>query len=401
MAGTERIDAPPGEGPVRIRDGIAYALAVFVAMRILLSIAGVLFVGHHPPNPGATARGSPPAQYTQPATPGLHNALDGMQRWDASWFEWIAAEGYGDDDARGAFFPGTPLLIRAVTTVTPFGPAGAATIVANAAFAMSLIVLLALSRLELGNDDRSRRAVVLFACLPTSFFFLAPLSEAPFLLASVLAFWWARTGRWGWRVAAAGFAACLIRSIGVAVIVALVVEAVRQRRPGAPDRRARLTAALAGLLAPLCYLAWWWGRGDPLQPLRAQSYWGRDLSVPVVTIARGIAAAWRGVTSSNEAFLLVDAVFLAMATMVAVGAWRRFGPTYGVFVALAVAIPLCYAVPGRPLLSFPRFAALLFPAAWVVTDAVRSRERFALVAGASLVWQIALAVEFMRWGWVF
>ena len=102
-----------------LRDGAAFPLLVFLALRVLISIVAVVFVGDHPPNPSAVGPGSPPAPYTQPATSGLHNAVDGMQRWDAAWFQWIAAEGYSPDDVRGAFFPGYPLLIRSTDLLTP------------------------------------------------------------------------------------------------------------------------------------------------------------------------------------------------------------------------------------------------------------------------------------------
>ena len=177
----DTIDAPERRPVPRLRDGAAYPLLVFVALRVLISIAGVVFVGDHPPNPSAVGPGAPPVRYTQPATTGLHNAVDGMQRWDAAWFQWIAAEGYGPDDARGAFFPGYPSLIASADLVIPLDGADTATLISNVAFALSLVVLFALSRFEFGDIASAKRAVVLFACLPTSFFFLAPLSEAPFV----------------------------------------------------------------------------------------------------------------------------------------------------------------------------------------------------------------------------
>jgi hypothetical protein len=397
--------APTVEGAAaprdpRLREGAVFALVVFAASRVLMSLLGITLVTPNPPNGSAIGRGAPPVALSPPATPGLHNAVDAMQRYDAAWFDWIAADGYGTVDARGAFLPGYPLLIRATSIVTPLGIQGSAALVANLAFALALIVLFALSRLELGSVVAARRSVVLFACLPTAFFFLAPLSEAPFLLASLLAWYWARTDRWGWRVAVAGFAACMIRTIGVALVAGLALEALRARRDDGPGRGRRLAAAGAGLLAPALYAAWWWSRGRPLEPLRAQSYWHRALTFPVVTLMHGLRAAWHAVTSAGGGFLLVDAVIVILALAAALFVWRRFAAGYTAYVWISLLIPLCSEVPSRPLLSLPRFAAVLFPFAWVA-GAVRSREWFVLLAAICLVWQMALAVEFMNWGWIF
>ena len=72
----DTIDTPQQQPVPRLRDGLAYPLVVFVALRVLISIAGIVFVGNHPPNPSAVGPGAPPVRFTQPATNGLHNARE-------------------------------------------------------------------------------------------------------------------------------------------------------------------------------------------------------------------------------------------------------------------------------------------------------------------------------------
>jgi len=388
-------------GIASLSNGVAYSLTVFVLLRLLLSAAAVGFVEDHPPDPSATGPGAPPAVYTFSAEPGWHNAIDGMQRYDAAWFLWIAAEGYETTDARAALFPGYPLLIR-ITSWTGLDDSLAATLVSNAAFALSLVVLYALTRFELHDDRASRRTVVLFACLPTSFFFLAPYSEAPFLLASLLAFYWARTERWGLRVALSCLAACLLRSIGVVLVVALIVEAVRQRRLRREAFVRHAASAAVGLCAPIAYAAWWWlAWSAPAQPLRVQAYWKRELSVPAVTIWSGLHDAVRAAMSHEPPYLFVDAALVMLALIAAIGVWRR-SRTYGIYVWSSLLVPLVYSsAPSRPFLSLPRFAAVLFPIAWVGEGIARRRQTFVALTGLSLVCQIVLAVQFMNWGWIF
>src|SRR5262249_28978978 len=106
--------------PIRFRDGAAFCTVVFGALRLALSLVAALSVGSITP-PGTAGCGE-----EVPTSPGLHNIVDGTDRWDALWFERIASEGYRSQDASAAFFPGYPLAIRAVDTVTPLGTPGAA-----------------------------------------------------------------------------------------------------------------------------------------------------------------------------------------------------------------------------------------------------------------------------------
>src|ERR687893_2165826 len=51
-----------------------------------------------------------------------------LARWDAVWYLRIAESGYGESEARAAFFPLYPLTVRALAT--PFGASPAALLVA-------------------------------------------------------------------------------------------------------------------------------------------------------------------------------------------------------------------------------------------------------------------------------
>ena len=290
-----------GQGPpVRLRDGAPFSLAVFLGVRLLLSLTAVLAVGTVSPPSSATAGGE------VAALPGWHNAIDGTDRWDADWFERIAGGGYAND-ASAAFFPGYPLLIRATTWTTTLGEANAALLVADLSFLGALIVLFGLTR-RYYPQDHARRTVVLIACFPASFFFLAPYSESPYLLASLLAFWWARDRRWG-AAAIAGACAAATRSIGVLLVPALLVEAWRQ---GPEGRGRRLAWATAPLLGPLAYAAYWWGRvGDPLRPFHAQAAWLRTFQAFPITLGRALRLGLVGIGDPHGIYWTADLLLTA------------------------------------------------------------------------------------------
>src|SRR5205085_9269424 len=137
---------------------------------------------------------------------GLGNMLlSPLARWDAVWYLGIAAHGYEHAaSGQAAFFPLYPLLVRGLGELG--GGSGGALLIASylvslGAFGCALYLLYRLVELELGRRV-ARTALLLLALFPASLYFGAPYSESLFLLASVGAFYAARTGCWAWAGAA-------------------------------------------------------------------------------------------------------------------------------------------------------------------------------------------------------
>jgi hypothetical protein len=379
-----------GHGSVRLREGVPFSAIVFVAARIILSLVAVLTVGAvHPPSSAGSGM-------AVPATAGWHNAIDGTERWDAGWFERIARDGYSPDDASAAFFPGYPLAIRGLTTVTPLGDSDAALVVSNLAFLGALIVLFALTTFEFSRDT-ARRTVLLIGFFPASFFFLSPYSESLFLFASLLTFWWSRRGRWG-LAALAGFAAALTRSVGVLLVPALLFEAWsldRRERPRA------VVASLVPLLAPAAYAGYWLARsGDALRPFHAQDSWFRSLELPFITLGNGLWLGIVGITDPRGIYWTVDVALTAVVVIALALGWNRIPKPYLVYVLGSLILILSYPLPERPLLSVPRFVAVLFPAFWAMAALARGW-RFPVTLAVFGVGFVVLSVAFMNWGYIF
>ncbi len=222
--------------PVRLRDGLRDSLLVFLGVRLGFSLLGLLAVGL------IVQREAPPAVAgwaIEPVTFEWTAVFTASERQDAARFLAIATRGYDPNDGSAAFSPLYPAMIKAVAWLPGVGPLGAALVVSNACFAGALVMLHGLTRLEGMSQEAARLTVLLVAIFPTAFFFLAPYSEGPFLLASVSAFWFARRDRWG-LAALAGALAASTRSVGILL-------ATRARRRG----RASLTRGLAsGRTAP-------------------------------------------------------------------------------------------------------------------------------------------------------
>ncbi|MEA2486872.1 MAG: hypothetical protein QOF16_526, partial [Actinomycetota bacterium] len=335
-------------------DSFAYCLKVFVALRLGLWLIGVLSVGLLTPNPGLG----------DPVTPGWHNLFTAWNRWDVGWYIKIASHGYAPTNGTAAFFPLYPGLVHALGVVFGRHWLIAAYLVSNACFLAAMVVVYKLSEYEFSSHV-ARRTVLYMAVFPTSFFFLAPYSESLFLLLTVSTLFAARKKKW-LTAGVLGIFAAMTRSIGVALIFPLALEAMYQAGwfPGA-KRTARSLAetarALAASVLPAAglvfYLAYWKiHSGDWLVPFNAQAGWSRQFSWPWETIVNGTKVGLQFIGSFPGGFHTVDLVLVIVSFAAAVWVCRRTRPIYWSYTLVSLVVPLFLVFGGRPFTSMPRFA---------------------------------------------
>jgi hypothetical protein len=366
-----------------------------------------------------------------------------LARWDAVWFLSVAGDGYdGADSPRHAFFPLYPLATRALAQLGGGGEAAillAAYAVSLTAFLVALVLLYRLTELELGRAA-AWPALLLLCVFPASLYFGAPYSESLFLLCSVGAFYAARTGNWALAgVAAAGASAT--RSAGVLLLAPLAyLYLYGPRDPGAPPARAgaRLGDGFAARLAPryrlrpdvlwlalapagLAVYAAYLGLayGDPLSFSQVQEFWNRTFAGPAVGAWDGATAAFDGarqlVSGSRDSVYFAQSAgdpfrvaaqnialfgFLCFALVAAVGVLRRLPFAYGLYVVTALMLPLSYPVAPQPLMSLPRFVAVLFPLFMWLGLVCHERRMTDRVAIASAVVLGLFVTQFATWQWV-
>ena len=340
-----------------------------------------------------------------------------LARWDAAWYLRIADSGYAGSEARAAFFPLYPLLVRAVAS--PFGASPGALLVAAyavalAAFLGALVLLYRLVSLELGRP-LARPALLLLAVFPAALYFGAPYSESLFLLLAVGAFYAARTGRWAWAGAAACGAAAT-RSAGILLVLPLAMLWW-----GSRDRRlsdaAWLLLAPVGLGAYALYLGL--AEGDALRFLDVQDAWSRELTVPLAGAWDGFTAAIDGArqlaSGQTEVVYFAEAAgdpyriaainlmlfgSLVFAVAACAGVFRRLPRAYGTWVAASLVLPLTFPVKPQPLMSLPRFLAVLFPIFMWLAVWSEERRATAQVAAVSALGLGLFTAQFASWHWV-
>ncbi len=352
----------------------------------------------------------PDHPYAHGPTPGGHGYwIHLWANWDGAWFAQIATHSYGTNAGTAAFYPLYPGLLAIVGRVF-FGHYVAAGIVISLAAAAAAFVLLRrLTALELG-EDAARRATVLLAIFPLSFFLQAVYSESVFLALALAAFLAARRERWALTAVASAFA-FLARPTAIALWIGLLVLAWRSPL----RRRALAWVAPTPLAFALFPLVLWQQAGDALAFAHAEKYWHRSLSPlgPLGGIVDGARAAAHGVHAifvtptppdwtfpanldlKQVAAVNVEAfgwlvLFLALTVVV----WRRLGAPYGIFAALSLALPLAEPWNVFPLFSLPRFGLVVFPFFMALAALAHTRRRYTalLVCSATL-----LAVDVARW----
>jgi hypothetical protein len=344
-------------------------------------------------------------------------ALSPLARWDAVWYLRIADDGYAGSDYRAAFFPLYPLLVRGVGVLG--GGSEGARLVASyaislAAFLAALTLLAQLVSLELGRR-LAAPTLLLLAVFPGALWFGTPYSESVFLLGAVAAFLAARTDRWA-LAGLAGGAAAATRSAGVLLLVPLAIL-WWQGRPRRRVDAAWLLLVPAGLAA---YAGWLALFGDGASFIAGQGdAWYRELKFPLVGAWDALVAAWDGarqlLSGSPTPVYFQPAVgdpfriaainlmlfgFLLFGIWACVGVLRRLPLAYGAWVAVSLLLPLSFPVTPQPLMSLPRFLAVLFPIfIWLalVCEERRLTERAVAVSALGLG---LFAVQFATWHWI-
>lgn len=389
-------------------------------------LLGVMWFGRAPGTAGYDARG-----LTAPFSGFGDLLVAPAARWDSVWYLTIAHDGYGtaSDHAQAAFYPLYPLLMRAGGWVVG-SPLVAGVLISMVCFVGALVLLHRLVALELG-PQYARPTLLLVAFFPTAFFFSAVYSESLFLLVSVGAFLAARQERWA-VAGMLGALAALTRNSGVLLLLPLVLLFLYGPRAGGVAAlgrarwlpRYRLTPQIAWLaIAPLglaLYLGWSAiALGDALAPFHAQELWMRHLK-PLGAVTGGVEAAADGLREltrdetarrylaegggnsldgASQSLMLLG--FLVFALVALVGVARRLPLAYGAYAGVALLVTLSYPVDEQPLISLPRYIAVLFPfQMWLALWAGKREGRLERAVGVSAVLLGLLAAQFARWGFV-
>lgn len=322
-------------------------LGVWLASRVAVALAGLV---------GVLALSGGPV-------PALAGPVARWARWDVDLLRKAAEHGYAGypelypDPGIEAFFPGFPLVLRAVHVLVPDWTA-AGLLISLAASAVACVALARLAELD-GVDGR--RTVLLLVTSPWAVFLFAGYSESLFLALALPGWLAARTGRWplaGLLVAAA----CTVRVTGAFLAVALVVQYLVARQGQVRADALWLLAPGVALLGYAAYLRVL--TGDWLRWLSAQEQgWGRRLSWPWDAFSTSLAAARSDTLAADFVLnfrLEILAVLVGVTLAAVLLARRRWAEAayVGLSVSALATSTFYLSVARSSLLWFPLYVGL-------------------------------------------
>ena len=332
----------------------------------------------------------------------LSPMVDVLSSWDGIWYLRIVRIGYPRHvqphvtyevaDARAAFFPAYPLLVRAVDTVLPGGDTTAALFVNFVLGAVAILLLGVLAK-RLYGEQIAAKAMVLGAMFPGSFVLSFAYTEALLLVVAMGCLWCLLSKRW----LAAGLLAALgtaTRPNGLALVLACAVAAWLAIRR---DREWRSLAA--PLIAPLGFVAFqvWLDHhaSEAGVWFRVQSEaWGEGASYGLTAVRKTFEAFSRPLTSPTN--MITAATVLTMIAMIFFAYRKRLPwPMVAYCAGILGLMLLPNTATARPRFLYTAFPLFISAAAYLHT--VR-RDLWPYVIGACSAGLVALTALYGVYG---
>lgn len=302
--------------------------------------------------------------------------LDVLTSWDGIWYLRIVRRGYpeyvptgityDDPEARVAFFPMYPWLVRTVDRVLPGGDTFAALVV-NLVLGAVFVLLVGLLARHWFGESTARSAMVLASFFPGSFVLSFAYSEALLLTLAAACLLALTRERWLWAGIFAAIATAT-RPNGVALVAATAVAAYVAIR-----RSREWKALVAPVLSPIGFVAYqlWIDRHahETRVWFRVQGEaWKEGASFGLTAIRNTLEAFTKPLTSPTD--LITAVAFLATLLVVWI-AWRRvrLPAPAAAYSAVIIALMLLPAtVTARPRFLFTAFPLFIAAAVWLDDD---------------------------------
>lgn len=298
-----------------------------------------------------------------------------LDSWDGNWYMEIVRGGYPQEippnityfqvEARAAFFPLYPLLVRAFDRVLP-GSEVFAGIFVNALLGLLVVLMVGLLARTLFGIKPAERTMILMAMFPGSFVLSFAYSEALLILLSAICLYFLYRRQWLFAGVVAALATAT-RPNGVAIAAACGVAALIAIWQ---DREWK--ALIAPLLAPIGFIAFQWylrvHTDEDWAWFRVQTEaWAEGTSFGATALQDTFGFLTHPLNSPTD--VLTTTSLIAMFALIFT-AWKKRLPwpmvAYVVVVLALMLIP--ETVTARPRFVYTAFPLFLSAGAWWPDD---------------------------------
>lgn len=302
----------------------------------------------------------------------LRPIIDVLTSWDGIWYLRVVRLGYptsipkgvtwDDVQARAAFFPAYPTLVRWIDHVLPGGDTLAALFTNVVLGALAVWVVGLLAR-ELFDIRIAERSMVLMAIFPGSFVLSFAYTEALLLVVAAACLLMLVRRRW-WAAGVLAAIGTATRPNGIALIAACGVAAIIAIR-----ERREWKALVAAVLSPLGFIAF------QLVLDHHTGERGAWFRVQSEAWDEGTSFGWTALRRTGEAFIhplssptnIITGV--SLVTLIAL-CWMMYrhrlpAPLVAYVVVVVLLMLLPSTVTARPRFIYTAFPMLIAAAVWI------------------------------------
>lgn len=312
-----------------------------------------------------------------------------VSRWDAVFYIDIAWKGY--HYPYQVFFPIFPLLIKALNLLGI--PLDLAAFFLVQIFSLTCILSCYLLATKLLDENRAKKALILFICFPSTLFLNATYTEGIFLTLTLFSFYLYEQQRFILSAVIGGLASGT-RLIGAAIASQyLFIKTSYQRVTGL------ILLALTGLIFYLLYLTI--TIHHPLAIIQGQQQWTRPGEQPrlLFPLEQLLTYPYEAITNTrvrNTPILFIDWEVSILFLVGGVLVWKKFGPRYGIYSLAVILIPL---LSGNTM-SMTRYVLAAFPVFLLGPILIKSNKIYYLLCLILFFTQLFFTSGFINNIWI-
>jgi Gpi18-like mannosyltransferase len=347
--------------------------------------------------------------------PNLHMVtVDVFNHWDSGWYIAIAKNGY-TNFRQTAFFPMYPFLMRVVHDCTNISYAAAGVVISFASLIFALFFFAAYVRNVFHSTRVAVVSMLLLACFPTAYYFDAIYTESVFLFFTFAGLYAASCNRF-WLAGICVGLATLTRNTGIFESFILLFEYIRYKdmnlRFWSRSWWSRIDRNVLGILIPTFMFAVFCliekrltGQFFPF--LQAEKTFSRTFMPSWNTFVLTYSMIFKAKGWSREYYCIEFFSYLLMVVMLFLHI--KYLKKSWIFTGwLLYFIAVLWATTSQPcpniqdyVVSFPRYALMLFPAFVFAADLIKRQIWLCVVVLAvSSIFLVKLSGIFFIGKWI-